>query len=92
MQGLLDDLEIAHETIRVYYDSTSAIHLVKNQVYHARTKHIYVSFHFVRDVLDDEDVRLEKIHTKDNLADMLTKVVTGVKFDHCLELLNILCC
>ena len=88
----MEDLGIAQETLRVYYDSMSAIYLAKNQVYHARTKHIDVRFHFVRDVLDEGDVILENVHTKDNPADMLTKVVSGVMFGHCLELLNILRC
>ena len=92
LRGLLEDLGIAQETIQVYCDSMSAIYLAKNQVYHARTKHIDVRFHFVHDVLDDGDVILEKVHTNDNPADMLTKVVSGVKFGHCLKLLNILQC
>jgi hypothetical protein len=33
-----------------------------------------------------------KIHTKDNPADMLTKVIPGVKFCHCKNLLHILSC
>ena len=67
----------------------SAIHLAKNQVYHARTKHIDVRFHFVREILDEGDIKLLKIHTKENLTDMLT-MVSGVKFTHCKELLHIL--
>jgi len=52
-------------------------------VYHARTKHIDVRFHFVRMILDEGDIELLKIHTKENPVDMLTKVVSGVKFTHC---------
>ena len=58
----------------------TAIYLAKNQVYHARTKHIDVKYHFMRDNLEDGDIEVKKIHTKDNPADMLTKVVPGVKF------------
>ena len=57
----------------------SAIYLAKNQVYHARMKHIDVRFHFVWEILDDGDIDLQKIHMKENPADMLTKVVPGVK-------------
>jgi len=64
--------------------------LAKNQVYHARTKHIDVRFHFVREILDEGDIELQKIYTKENSADVLTKVVPGVKFAHCKELLHIL--
>jgi len=68
----------------------SAIYLVKNQMYHARMKHTDVRFHFIRDILDEGDIELLKIHKKENLADMLITVVSGVKFTHCKELIHIL--
>jgi len=82
----MDDLGIEQDFLWVHCDSMSAIYLAKNQVYHARTKHIDVKYHFVRDVLEDGDIEVKKIHTKDNPADMLTKVVPGVKFNHCKNL------
>ena len=47
LQGLLDDLGVGYKQVTVFCDSQNAIHLVKNQVYHARTKHIDVRYHFV---------------------------------------------
>ncbi|KAH7852964.1 hypothetical protein Vadar_031538 [Vaccinium darrowii] len=88
LQGLVTDLGVEQEHVTVYCDSQSAIHLAKNQVHHSRTKHIDVRFHFIREVIEDGEVLLEKIGTVDNPADMLTKVVTGVKFKHCLDLIN----
>ena len=73
----------------MFYDSQSAIHLAKNQVYHARTKHIDVRYHFVREIIEEGEVLVQKIKTSDNPADMLTKVVTTIKFNHCLDLINI---
>ncbi|KAH9790140.1 Integrase catalytic domain-containing protein [Citrus sinensis] len=90
LQGLLENLGLAQEHINVYCDSQSAIHLTKNQVYHARTKHIDVRFHFVREIVDEGKILIQKIKTVDNPADMLTKVVTTIKFEHCLNLINIL--
>ena len=69
--------------------SQSAIHLAKNQVYHARTKHIDVRYHFVREIIEEGEVLVQKIKTDDNPADMLTKVVTTIKSNHCLDLINI---
>ena len=57
---------------------------------HARTKHIDVRFHFVREILDEGDIELLKVHTKKNPTDMLTKVVLGVKFTHYKAMLHIL--
>jgi len=81
VQGLMDDLGIEQEFLRIHCNSMSVIYLAKNQVYHVRTKHIDVKYHFVRDVLEDGDVEVKKIHFKDNPAAMLTKVVPGVKFN-----------
>jgi len=53
-------------------------------------KHIDVNFHFVREILDEGDIELKKIHAKENLTDMRTKVILGVKFMHCKKLLHIL--
>ena len=71
-------------------DSQSAIYLAKYQVHHARTKHINVCYHFVPEVGGEWEIILQKIPTKDNLADMLTKVVGVAKFVHCLNLAHIL--
>ena len=89
-KGCSDDLGIEHDLLKINCDSMSAIYLAKNQVYHARKKHIDVRFHFVQEILDEGYIELLKIHPKENLADMLTNVVSGVKFTHCKELLHIL--
>ena len=57
LQGLMDDLGIKQDFLRVHCDSMTAIYLAKNQVYHARTKHIDVKYHFVRDVLEDGELK-----------------------------------
>ena len=73
----------------MFCDSQSVIHLAKNQVYHAWTKHIDVRNHFGREIIEEGIVLVQKIKTDDNPADMLTKVVTTIKFNHCLDLINI---
>ena len=89
LQGLLGELGVQQMHIKVHCDSQSAIHLAKNQVYHARTKHIDVRYHFVREVLEEGGVEIQKIHTTENPADMLTKTVPVVKLHHCMSLTNI---
>ena len=53
-------------------------------------KNIDVRFYFVREIFDEGDIELLKIYTEENPADMLTMVVSEVKFTHCKELLHIL--
>jgi hypothetical protein len=61
-------------------------------VYHARTKHIDMRFHNIRELVATSELLLEKIHTLENAADMLTKLVTADKFKHCLDLINVSRC
>ena len=90
LQALLDDLRIDHDLLKINYGSMSAIYLAKNQVYLEKTKHIDASFHFDREILDEDDIELKKIHMKGIPTDILIKVVLGVKFEHCKKLLYIL--
>ena len=61
-------------------------------MYHARTKHIDVRFHKIRELVSSGELLLEKVHTSKNAADMLTKPVTTKKFKHCLNLINVSNC
>jgi len=60
-------------------DSQSVINLANNSVYHDKTKHIDVRYHFIHTLLKDDVLSLKKIHTSQNSADMLTKMVTVEK-------------
>ena len=71
-------------------DSESAICLAKNQVFHTRTKHIDVRYHFEGEILEEGEIFLQKIKTEENPTDMMTEVMPIVKFKHCLNLINIL--
>ncbi|GKC83098.1 hypothetical protein Tco_1138815, partial [Tanacetum coccineum] len=66
-----------------------AIHLSHNHVFHERTKHINVPYHFIREVLEAKTVKVLKLGTEHNATDALTKVLPGPKLQHCLELLNV---
>ena len=65
LQGLLDNLGIEKDLLKINCDSMNAINLAKTQVYHAKKEHIYVSFHFVQEILDEGDIELLRIHTKE---------------------------
>ena len=85
----MGELGKVHNTIKVFCDSQSAIHLAKNPAYHSKTKNIPVKYHFVRHVVYEGGVVLEKVHTKKNSADMFTKSVTLEKIRWCLTSLGL---
>jgi len=93
LTGLVKRLGIQQGgVLQLHYDSQSVIYLVKNQMYHANSKHIDVRFHRIRELVSSSELLLEKVHTSENAADMLTKLVTTNKFKNCLNLINVFRC
>ena len=80
IQRLLEKLGHKQQKIPVFCDSQSALHIARNPAFCSRTKHIGVQYHFVREIMEDGSVDLQKIHTKENLADVLTKPINADKF------------
>ncbi|KAH9717588.1 hypothetical protein KPL71_021887 [Citrus sinensis] len=83
IQRLLKELRHKQQKILVFCDSQSALHIARNLAFHSRTKHIGVQYHFVREVIKGGNVDLQKIHTKENLADVLIKPINVDKFVRC---------
>ena len=53
--------------------------------FHSKAKHIDVQYHFVRDIVEDGKVKLEKIEALVNVVNALTKSMNTEKFRLCLE-------
>ena len=77
LRRLLSDLQQKiEEPIVICYDNMSTIAMTKNPVFHARTKHIELRHHFIRDLVSEGEIQLEFISTNDQPADVLTKAAT----------------
>ena len=81
--------ECSKSQFSVFSDNQSAIHLTRNQGFHERTKHIDVWLHFIREIVNNQKVKIEKVHTDDNPVDFINKPVTSVKFDKCINLIRV---
>ncbi|CAH9088439.1 unnamed protein product [Cuscuta epithymum] len=86
LKRFLQELGLEQGEYVIFCDSQSALDLSKNSMYHARTKHIDVRYHWLRNVIEEKLMKLKKVHTNKNGADMLTKVVPGSKLDICGKL------
>ncbi|GJX75300.1 retrovirus-related pol polyprotein from transposon TNT 1-94 [Tanacetum coccineum] len=89
VQGCVEELGVDLNTVAVNCDNQCAIHLSQNHVFHERTMHINVRYHFIREVLEAKTVKVLKVGTEHNAVDALTKVVPRLKLQHCLELLSV---
>ncbi|KAL2252662.1 UNVERIFIED_CONTAM: Retrovirus-related Pol polyprotein from transposon TNT 1-94 [Sesamum indicum] len=80
LDGLIKGIGFSKEKLIIFSDSQSSIQLCKNPVFHDRTKHIDVRYHFIRDIVGRDVIKLEKISSEENPADMGTKCLPSEKF------------
>ncbi|RVX05106.1 Retrovirus-related Pol polyprotein from transposon RE1 [Vitis vinifera] len=86
---LLQDLGyLSRQPIRLFCDNKAACDIAHNPVQHDRTKHVEVDRFFIKEKLDDKIVELPKIRSEDQLADILTKVVSSQVFSKFLDKLG----
>ncbi|GJW55954.1 putative ribonuclease H-like domain-containing protein [Tanacetum coccineum] len=77
VQNQLLDYGFNFMNTKIHIDNESTICIVKNLVYHSKTKHIKIRHHFIRDCYEKKLIGVEKIHTDLNVADLLTKPFDG---------------
>jgi hypothetical protein len=89
MWGLISKLRVPQDVIKVYCDSHSVIYLTKNDMNLFKTKHIDIKYHYIRDIVAEGKIKVDKLHTDENPTDMLTKPLSNTKFKHCLDLVGV---
>ncbi|KAK8713625.1 hypothetical protein V6N13_148837 [Hibiscus sabdariffa] len=77
------------DTVDLYCDNNGAIAQAKEPSSHQRSKHILRRFHLIREIIDRGDVEICKVHTDDNIADILTKPLAQQKHDRHTDSLGI---
>nr|GEW61510.1 putative ribonuclease H-like domain-containing protein [Tanacetum cinerariifolium] len=83
IQNQLLDYGYNFMNTKIYIDNNSAICIVKNPVYHSKTKHIEIRHHFIRDCFEKKLISVDHIHTDDNVANLLTKPFNAGRLAFC---------
>ncbi|GKE82588.1 hypothetical protein Tco_1552588, partial [Tanacetum coccineum] len=81
IQNQMMDYGFNFMNAKIHIDNESTICIVKNPVYHSRTKHIEIQHHFIRDRYEKRFIDVIKIHTDANVADLLTKGFDVTRFN-----------
>lgn len=90
IQSLLKELgNFQSRSPNLWCDNLGATYLSANPVFHARTKHIEVDFHFVRERVAEKLLKIRFISSKDQLADVLTKPLPVKSFSILQHNLNL---
>ena len=78
--------------ITLFGDNKGSNALTANPEHHARTKHIDIKYHYIRQLVDDNDVAIQYIPTAEMAADILTKPLTTKAFEEGRRLLGMYDC
>jgi hypothetical protein len=70
-------------------DNQSCIKLSENPVFHDRSKHIEIRYHYIRDMVQKGEVRLQYVATDEQVVDVLTKSLSRMKFEYFRDKLDV---
>nr|GEZ42931.1 putative ribonuclease H-like domain-containing protein [Tanacetum cinerariifolium] len=82
IQNQLLDFGYNFMNTNIYIDNNSAICIVKNHVYHSKTKHLEIIHHFIEDCFEKKLINVDHIYTDENVADLLTKLFDAGRFQY----------
>jgi hypothetical protein len=77
------------EAITMGSDSQSALNLIGNPVYHEKSKHIGIRFHYIREQVQQKLVEFVYVPTEFQVADSLTKAVPRAKLEYCRKKMGV---
>lgn len=73
----------------LYVDNKSAVDLAQNPVFHGRSKHIDLRYHFIRDCVEKGLIIIRHVGTNEQRADIMTKAMAAAKFERMRDLLGV---
>ena len=88
MKKFITELDVVLEienSVPLYYNNTGAVAQVKKLRSHQKSTHILRCFHLVRELIERQDIVIERVETKNNIADPFTKALPQQQFDHHLD-------
>ncbi|GJS20988.1 putative ribonuclease H-like domain-containing protein [Tanacetum coccineum] len=91
MRTQLLDYGFRFNKILIYYDSKSAIAISCNPVQHSRTKHINISYHFIKEHVEKGTIELYFVGTEYQLADLFTKSLPKERFEFLVHKIGMRC-
>ena len=77
------------KSVELFVDNNSAIALMKNLVFHGRSKHIDIKYHFIRECVERKQIVVKRVCTAEQKADTLTKALPAVMLGVMNHLLGI---
>ena len=77
------------EATVILCDNQSCIKMTENHVFHDKSKHIEIRYHYIRDMVQKGAINLQYVGTNEQVADVLTKSLSLVKFEYFWDKLGV---
>jgi len=88
LRRLLKELRMSHK--KLYVDNSSTIALVKNLVFHERSKHIDIRFHYLQDCITNKKVEVKHVKTQNQIANIFSKPLKYDVFAKIRDMLGVI--
>lgn len=90
MKKMLKGIKVNYsEPVVIYCDNSTAIDMSKNLVFHFKTKHISIKYNFLKDKVEEKEVKLVYVNTKEQIADIFTKPLSKESFEYLRDMLGV---
>ncbi|KAK9073378.1 hypothetical protein SSX86_007702 [Deinandra increscens subsp. villosa] len=90
IQNQMLDYGIKFMETPILADNNSAISITNNPVQHSKAKHIDIRYHFIRDCAEKHLIRMVKVHTNQQLADLFTKAFDEARFFYLISAIGMM--
>jgi hypothetical protein len=91
MKQTLTDIQVEYdEPISIYCDNTSAINISNNPIMQSKMKHIPIKYHFVREQVAKNNIRVEYVGTREQVAYIFKKQLPREAFEYLLQRLGVI--
>ena len=87
---LLDLFDLQLDATCIYCDNQSCVKLSENPVFHDKSKHIEIKYHYNRDMVQRGAMKLQYVVMDEQIDDVLTIPLARVKFEYFREKLGVL--
>ena len=89
LQNLLSELNGQNSPVTIHDDNQAAIAMSKNPQYHGKAKHIAIKFHFIREQVNNNRIKLQYCDTRNMIADIFTKGLSSEQHGKLSNMMNI---
>jgi hypothetical protein len=73
----------------IHFNNQSCLNISENPLFHDKSKHIEIKYHYIRDMVQRKTVHVQYLSTREKIANLFTKPLSKTKFEYFCERLGL---